>query len=684
MSLHNLPDIQTTLKLLYNPGDVVESRVLHTPRSGTVSGYFDDMDKLANAAVEWSGQAPGVYVTINPVLPALLARSNNRLQTWVKHTTSDTEIVKRQWLPLDFDPIRPSGISSTDIEHDQALLAAIECAKFLRELGFSEDSIIVADSGNGGHVLVRIDLPNDSESTQLIKRCLEAVGFLFSDGKVSGDLTVFNPGRIWKLYGTMACKGDQTEDRPHRLARLLSIPEKIIPVPIELLKKLAAMAPEQPKSSTDKAGGGRSFDLARWLEANQLDVNGPSPWNNGRKWILPICPWNPDHNDRAAYILEFPNGAIAAGCHHNGCLGKGWHDLRDVVEPGWRKGSANLEQDFTSDYTDGSSEAKLNRKVNAGELQRTAESPELNFEYLPLLGIVGYIVKGLSHLIASIPRLGKTELLVRLIAEWLEERVLYFTEEPVLIWRERLRQLPQTYDHVNLINALGMNFSEIIQEIEQAEETVIIIDTVRNLLGVQDENDNSEVARMMNPLVSAARRSKKTLILVHHSRKSGGEHGKSIAGAHSLLGTVDIALEVQLDRDEDAPRRIIRGWARVIQIPKLVYELKPDGTMIALGSPAQVSLAGVMDKVYELLDEDWQLTKQIREQFPDPKPSVDQVTKALEQLANEGLAERDPPISMGKKRGKTYKWRRLDNLTSDEPFPRSEVKSETVEEARYH
>ena len=59
MSLHNLPDIQTTLKLLYNPGDVVESRVLHTPRSGTVSGYFDDMDKLANAAVEWSGQVPG-------------------------------------------------------------------------------------------------------------------------------------------------------------------------------------------------------------------------------------------------------------------------------------------------------------------------------------------------------------------------------------------------------------------------------------------------------------------------------------------------------------------------------------------------------------------------------------------------------------------------------------------------
>ena len=461
-----------------------------------MSGYFDDMDKLANASIESSGYA--WYATINPVLPDLLARSNNQMKTWVKHTTSDKEVLKRRWLLLDFDPIRPSGISSTETEHGRALLTAIECATFLRELGFSEDSIIVADSGNGGHVLVRIDLPNDSESTQLIKRCVEAVGFRFSDDKVSGDLTVFNPGRIWKLYGTMACKGDPTEDRPHRLAKLLAAPEKITSTPIELLKKLAAMAPEQPKPSTDKAAGGRSFDLARWLETNQLDVNGPFHWSNGRKWIFSVCPWNPAHTNRAAYIVEFANGAIAAGCHHNGCAGKNWHDLRDVVEPGWRKGSANLEQDFTSDYTDGASEAKLNRKVNAGELQQN--ETELNFEYLPLLGIVGYIVKGLSHLIASIPRLGKTELLVRIMTEWLEERVLYFTEEPVLIWRERLRHLPQTYDHVNLINALGMNSSEIIQEIEQAEETVIIIDTVRNLLGVQDENDNSEVARMMNPL----------------------------------------------------------------------------------------------------------------------------------------------------------------------------------------
>src|SRR5262249_11914745 len=219
------------------------------------------MDKLANEAIKLSGDASGVYVTINPVLPDLLARSNNQTRPWVKQTTSDKEVLKRCWLPLDFDPIRPSGISSTDSEHKLALLRATECTKFLQKLGFLENSIIVADSGNGAHVLIPIDLPNDEESTQLVKRCVEAVGFYFNDNQVSVDLKVVTPGRIWKLYGTMACKGDSTKDRPHRLASFLVVPQKITPAPIELLEKLAAIAPEQPKPSTDKAGGGRSFDL---------------------------------------------------------------------------------------------------------------------------------------------------------------------------------------------------------------------------------------------------------------------------------------------------------------------------------------------------------------------------------------------------------------------------------------
>ncbi|HEX4588441.1 MAG TPA: AAA family ATPase, partial [Gemmataceae bacterium] len=46
--------------------------------------------------------------------------------------------------------------------------------------------------------------------------------------------------RITKCYGTLARKGDHTDSRPHRRSGILEIPERIVPVPRELLEALAA------------------------------------------------------------------------------------------------------------------------------------------------------------------------------------------------------------------------------------------------------------------------------------------------------------------------------------------------------------------------------------------------------------------------------------------------------------
>jgi len=55
-------------------------------------------------------------------------------------------------------------------------------------------------------------------------------------------------------------------------------------------------------------------------------------WNGGRVWVLNPCPWNADHSNKAAYIVQFANGAMAAGCHHNGCTEQSWHTLRALYE----------------------------------------------------------------------------------------------------------------------------------------------------------------------------------------------------------------------------------------------------------------------------------------------------------------------------------------------------------------
>jgi len=64
-------------------------------------------------------------------------------------------------------------------------------------------------------------------------------------------------------------------------------------------------------------------------------VTKTKPWNAATVYELEKCPWNPTHV-RTARIVRFASGAINAGCFHSSCQGKGWHDLRDVVEPGWR------------------------------------------------------------------------------------------------------------------------------------------------------------------------------------------------------------------------------------------------------------------------------------------------------------------------------------------------------------
>ncbi len=282
--------------MVLEPGSVAELRILNTNKK-TVSGYFDDFDKLADAAAEWDGKAPGVYFTLNAVNPDLLARSSNHLTEWARLTTSDGDIVRRRWLPIDCDPVRPTGISSTEAEHDAAIARAREIGQWLGKQGWQRP--VWADSGNGGHLLYRIDLPNDSDSTLLVQRCLEALDLRFSDDGVTVDVTNHNPARIWKLYGTTAAKGDSTADRPHRVSKVLSAPAAPETVDVALLRKLAD---SMPKNERQAAQNGH-FSLEEFI-ADHLSVKRTGPWQGGTKWVLETCPWNPDHADYSAYVCQ--------------------------------------------------------------------------------------------------------------------------------------------------------------------------------------------------------------------------------------------------------------------------------------------------------------------------------------------------------------------------------------------
>jgi hypothetical protein len=329
--------IRNVLGLLFEPGDVVELRCPNTSR-GTISGFFNDPQKLAAEAVSLSGKVPGVYVTANRVPPEALCRSTNRVQPYAKYTTADLDIVKRRHLLLDFDPKRLADISSTDAEHQAAIGRATRVEHWLQtQLDFPP--LLIADSGNGGHLVGRIDLPNTDENKALLSKCIETVKTLFEDDLVGVDKSVYNASRVWKLYGTLARKGDPSPERPHRLAQIIQTPHPLKVISLEKLQRLAAFVnDDEPKQNPGNNGArGPDFNIETWIANSGLNVTFSGTLSGGgRKWVLETCPWNSDHTNRSAVIIERAGGALAACCLHNGCSGKGWHDLRDVVEPEWR------------------------------------------------------------------------------------------------------------------------------------------------------------------------------------------------------------------------------------------------------------------------------------------------------------------------------------------------------------
>ncbi len=215
------------MRLLVQPGQVVELRALHVEggqgRTHHESGFFDcdHILDMVFAALKVTPRAKGVYFTLNPVDPDLLARRCNRVG-WAKsgESASDKDILQRRWLLVDVDPVRKAHISATDAEKQCAYDTVLEIREYLRSQAWPEP--LLADSGNGYHLLYHIELPANDQG--LVERILKSLAIRFDSEHATVDQSVHNPARICKIPGTWARKGDSTNDRPHRRAALLEVP----------------------------------------------------------------------------------------------------------------------------------------------------------------------------------------------------------------------------------------------------------------------------------------------------------------------------------------------------------------------------------------------------------------------------------------------------------------------------
>ncbi len=223
--------ILQTLDLLCR-GQHVEIRVLTADLAMHVRRFTDHA-----AAAEWvsthDGSARGIYIVLNPFDVKKIKRNG----------ADDDSITHRLWQIIDFDPTRNAGTNATEAERKAAIEAANAVASYLIDVhGWSRNALVHCESGNGAHLLARIDLPNDEAAKDLLERILIHLAQRFDSDTVHVDQTVFNASRITKFYGTLARKGPDSVDRPHRRSRLTLVPELIEPVSRDAIERVAALA----------------------------------------------------------------------------------------------------------------------------------------------------------------------------------------------------------------------------------------------------------------------------------------------------------------------------------------------------------------------------------------------------------------------------------------------------------
>ena len=329
---------------LFNPqGKLVEIRLLG---KATYSGYFRDIDTLIaqlrplldHNNYQYYG-AMQAYFTLNEINDALYSREQH--DTFVKKpksTTNDGDITRRRMVLIDLDPSRAAGISASDDEFEKAHLKAVDVFRYLIGAGFKEP--IITKSGNGWHVYLPCDMPNDEEHNELVKRFLQSLSKMFSDASVEIDEKVFNPARIDKLIGTWAKKGSDTPDRKWRIAEIVKVPADLSPNDDELFQKIAELLPkEEPKVAPNRRpqyqGNNTPFDLVTWLNEHGIKYREKKS-GTSTLYELEYCPWVDTHSDRKKWdsaLFVDNDGKITFNCTHSHCKDKTWHDVRLFYEP---------------------------------------------------------------------------------------------------------------------------------------------------------------------------------------------------------------------------------------------------------------------------------------------------------------------------------------------------------------
>jgi hypothetical protein len=626
-------ETRRAIELLQAPGEVFEVRVIGTAsRKDIISGYFQDADTLFQKFDTIDLRKRNVYITLGEVREECFSRSQcERFEKNPAVTTNDNDIIAYRWLFVDLDPVRPTGISSSDAQLKCAEELRNKVYEYLQSLGFPEP--IKAMSGNGYHLLYRIDIPNDEKGRALVGRCLKNLASLFDNDEVKIDTTNSNPSRICKLHGTLAQKGTSTKARPHRMSKLENVPEPLVTTPRNVLQVLADELPDETEPVKIRRGASiqqkTDFDLLAFMRDHGLSYSEDSN-DRAKIYKLDHCPFDPSHTNGDAKIFQYGDGAIAFKCHHNSCRKYKWQDVRLKYEPdaydhedddshideGYRRHKQQKAEEDAVKAAIKQDQPKPKKKrtfrklkTAEGLLQKDLPEPRVFIgvdDELPIL------VEGTCILSAK-PKLGKSWLALGMclaVANG-EDFMGYKTRKCSTLYldletseqlqQKRLKKMlkgakpPSKFYLETETDTIENGFVEQIENYLQQDPDigVVVIDVfqiIRSTAKSAKETEYEHAYRDITPLNELAQKHHISIILVCHDRKAvdPDDPFSNILGSTGLQGAAT-QMMVMFRRRKDEPIHISIKGKTIDGLPELNVKLEnAEWSVVEWGDSAEL------------------------------------------------------------------------------------------------
>jgi hypothetical protein len=539
----DFPEVKRALAVLLDPNGAHELRGLPSGKSRLVRG--DDLDGAVLLANELASDN-AIYFTLNPVNPTIGHRA-----------ARVGDILSRRWLLIDVDRKKKPGdvdCMATDAEKSDALALTAEVNDWLLSEGWP--CPVMIDSGNGGHLLFRIDLPADDLSKAIIAAALRALALRWDAPGACIDPVVHNASRISKLPGTWVRKGPSTPDRPWRMARLIYVPQEIGIVSAEQINALAQQPDKRPNTfdpwSQVVPPGARDKTAAYIKSAFEREISrvalaGPGSRNNALNTaafsIGQLVGTHAIGRGEAERQLSEAARSVGLGDHEIAASLKSGLDagiLKPRVLPASLMGSANNGAPPAATKTTG--------KLTIGLDEIVPKKVDWLYE--------NRIAPGFITIFAGKTGLGKSFVTCDIVAKFslgcaaaysalnhAPIRTLFMSEDsPEIVIGPRLLEMGADATMIRFMTWEAMAaytladtamLNQAYQECGQPK--LLVIDPPANFLGSVDEHKNAEIRAVLKLLIAWLDTHNVACIFIMHINKA---IGKGLEAVERIIGSV--------------------------------------------------------------------------------------------------------------------------------------------------